>query len=299
MNITVIIPSYNGAHKLPVVLQALSKQTLRPQEIIVVDDGSLDRTREVALAFTALLPQLQVVSQPNGGRSSVRNTGARMAASELLVFFDDDMEPATDCLAQHLNHHLQHPGSIMTGAQIDFWEEGISDFRRFKKGLTERWAADLLSSEGKPLGTESIFMTAANCSMPAVIFSSLKGFDERLRDAEDYDMALRASKAGIPLYYNHRAFATHHDVATVASYIKRSEQYRHAQMQLRALFPDRENKYLAPKISGVKALLFRVFAGSLWVPLIDKGILKALLPESIRYRIYDWVITAHGNMDEK
>lgn len=297
MNISVVIPSYNGAQKLPIVLGALSKQTIAPTEIVVVDDGSTDCTKEVVLQFRSVLPQLALISRENGGRSRVRNSGASASSCELLVFFDDDMEPAPDCLQQHLTHHKQHPVSILSGAQIDFWEAGLSDFRRFKKLLTEKWAADLRASDGTPLAADGVFMTAANCSMPRSLFLSLGGFDERLRDAEDYDFALRASQSGVPLFYNHKAFAQHHDRVTAASYLRRTEQYREAQLRLRQLFPNRENKYLAPPKPFLKRVFFRVFKVSCWVPLIDKGILKYLLPRFFRYRIYDWVITAHASTD--
>lgn len=298
MKISVIIPSYNGEQKLPTILRALSEQTVIPEEIIVVDDGSTDHTRALALKYRSTLPQLKVISRENGGRSRVRNTGAEAASAELLVFFDDDMEPASDCLQQHLCHHREHPGSILTGAQIDFWKDGLSDFRRFKKALTEKWAADLQVSEGHPLPPDQVFMTAANCSMPLSLFKTMGGFDERLRDAEDYDFALRATQSGVPLFYNHRAFARHHDCVSAASYLRRVAQYREAQLQLRKLFPGRENKYLTPAPSGLKALFFSIFRAPCWVRLIDKEVLKVLLPQPFRYRVYDWVITAFSQKNQ-
>src|SRR6185369_7237614 len=92
MKASVIIPTYNGAKKIAVTLDALCKQTAEDFETIVVIDGSTDNTLEVAQQFSSKLQELRIIQRPNGGRAVARNTGAAEAKTGVLIFFDDDVE---------------------------------------------------------------------------------------------------------------------------------------------------------------------------------------------------------------
>ena len=85
--ISVIMPAYNAARFIARSIQSIQQQTLRPLEILVVDDGSKDDTAEVAAACGDLV---RVIRQPNGGPAAARNTGAREARGEWLAFLDSD-----------------------------------------------------------------------------------------------------------------------------------------------------------------------------------------------------------------
>src|SRR6187397_1060160 len=99
MSTSVIIPTYNGAHKVVNVLRALEQQTHLPDEVVVVIDGSTDNTAELLRTNTFKLPSLRIIEQPNGGRAQVRNRGAKEASQDLLIFFDDDMRPVPQSVA--------------------------------------------------------------------------------------------------------------------------------------------------------------------------------------------------------
>ncbi|MGC9158366.1 MAG: glycosyltransferase family 2 protein [Terracidiphilus sp.] len=85
MKISVVIPAYNAERFLPRCLASVFAQTLQPHEVIVVDDGSTDRTAALASELGA-----KVISQPNGGISAARNTGIRNASSEWIALLDAD-----------------------------------------------------------------------------------------------------------------------------------------------------------------------------------------------------------------
>ncbi len=87
---TIIIPTYNGAGRIPDCLKALLPQVDgRDVEILVVDDGSTDRTVTVARGFSGV----RVLSQSNAGPAAARNRGAREATGRILLFTDDDCVP--------------------------------------------------------------------------------------------------------------------------------------------------------------------------------------------------------------
>jgi CDP-glycerol glycerophosphotransferase len=88
--LSVVIPIYNVEEFLEPCLDSLLAQTFTDFEAIMVDDGSTDRSAEIAERYVALDERFRLVSQPNGGLSSARNTGTDHATGELLVFLDSD-----------------------------------------------------------------------------------------------------------------------------------------------------------------------------------------------------------------
>ena len=93
--ISVVIPCYNQARYLADAIRSVREQTHQPIECIVVDDGSTDRTSEVAAELGA-----RVLHQPNGGVSAARNAGLSAARGELVVFLDADDVLLRDALAR-------------------------------------------------------------------------------------------------------------------------------------------------------------------------------------------------------
>lgn len=298
MKVSVIIPTYNGAHKLPGILNALQKQTYQPDEIIVVVDGSTDNTKEVLDEYSTKIASLQTFYQPNKGRAAVRNAGASKATGDLLVFFDDDMQPEDHCLQVHVRHHELKRFTILTGGQIDKVYKKDPDIRKFKAWLTEKWSKALRETHGRPLPKENIFITAANFSISKELFFQLGGFDENLSDAEDFDLAVRAFEKGINIYYDHNAFAWHLDPMTGKKLIIRQRQYRKAHEKLHELKPELYKQFSIPVPAtprGVKKLFFLFFAKRCWVNWLDKIFFKKLIPPKLRYKFYDWILTSNSN----
>ena len=87
MNISVVIPTYNRADLLGETLEAVLAQTLKPAEIIVVDDGSTDGTTDLLNHYG---PKLRAIQIENSGDMVARNTGLRAATGDLVAFCDSD-----------------------------------------------------------------------------------------------------------------------------------------------------------------------------------------------------------------
>jgi glycosyltransferase involved in cell wall biosynthesis len=85
--ITCIIPAYNAARYLGEAIDSVHSQTLRPEEIIVVDDGSTDATPTIAGEYGESVILLR---QTNGGRAAACNRGLRAARGEFIAFLDAD-----------------------------------------------------------------------------------------------------------------------------------------------------------------------------------------------------------------
>jgi glycosyltransferase involved in cell wall biosynthesis len=293
--ISVIIPSFNGAKKLPNVLRSLEAQTFCQFQTIIVIDGSTDETLKILSEKTFNLSHLQIIYQENKGRAITRNIGAQVATGELLVFFDDDTRPVPSCIESHVHFHKQHPYSIAVGDVPEQLSIMKTDFQRYKSYLSHKWIANFLSN--KQIPPDKPYLTAANFSISKLVFNELTGFDDRLSDAEDFDLAVRASEKKIPLYFLPDAIAWHDDFITAASYLRRLLQYTQAHSHLEALKPDLYKKYpqyQPSPLTPIKKLIYFFFSFPFWIQVIDIYNFLLVFPRRIRYLIYDLILTSQS-----
>ncbi len=89
MSVSVIIPAYNAALSLPQCLDSILAQRQRPEQVIVVNDGSMDNTAEVVQRYVKD-DFICYVEQPNRGQGAARNTGLGLATGEFIAFLDAD-----------------------------------------------------------------------------------------------------------------------------------------------------------------------------------------------------------------
>ena len=296
MKVSVIIPTYNGAYRILNTIKALEVQDFRNFETVVVIDGSTDNTQELLHQYQSTLNQLNIISQPNGGRARVRNRGAKEASGDLLIFYDDDMRPEPDSIERHFRLHQNHKKAIIGGNQLEDKQVLKTDVQKYKQTLSQKWTETYIDGVNK-LTQDNIFITAANLSIKKTDFLQLSGFNEKLTDAEDFELAVRAYEGGFNLYFDKSNIAWHDDFITCRSYINRQRQYAKANEMLKVYIPE---QYLRKPISlesmiWYKRVIFTLFGRAIFVDLIDKGLLK-WLPKKIRYKMYDWTISGLGRI---
>lgn len=106
---SIVVPAYNVEATLAETLKSLLTQTAEDFEIVVVNDGSRDRTLEIARSFAAADPRIWIVSQSNRGLAGARNTGIAAARGEYIGFCDADDIWMPEKLASHIAHLDVHP----------------------------------------------------------------------------------------------------------------------------------------------------------------------------------------------
>jgi glycosyltransferase involved in cell wall biosynthesis len=287
---SVIIPTYNGASKIPLLLDSLLQQTIRNFETLVVVDGSTDNTVSVLEKYNGLLKDFKIIAQQNGGRAKVRNAGFSQSRGDVVIFFDDDMILKPDVIERHVRFHANHAHSLYCGNSIETQDETKTDIQNYKAFLTVKWTEKYAEGLNR-IDLSNLFFTAANCSLTREDFKQLNGFDERVKDAEDYDLAYRALESGFSLYFDKQNQAIHRDGISCSSYIKRLNQYRTAHEELKLLHPERKKQRIHKPNAFMKMFYFP-FSWGLWQFLIDETPTLKLLPVSLRYKLYDLVIHA-------
>lgn len=103
MKISVIVPFYNVENYLARCILSIINQSYRNLEIILVNDGSSDRSFDIAKSYAAKDSRIIVVSQQNMGQACARNAGLRMATGEFVSFVDSDDWLETSMLEQLIN----------------------------------------------------------------------------------------------------------------------------------------------------------------------------------------------------
>lgn len=295
MNISVIIPTYQGASRILHVLEALKNQTITDFEVIVAIDGSNDRTKELLEKQAFSFKDFKVLEQTNKGRAAIRNFGASAAVGELLVFYDDDTRPLEDSLQKHLRMQQKYK-SLCGGLAIEDPILCRTDVQKYKRYLSLNWTSKFYTGLNK-LSKENLFLTAANFSIPKSLFERLGGFDERLTDAEDFELGIRALEQGHDVYFDKSNIAWHDDFITCESYIRRQRQYIRANEELSHKLPTEllRKPLIIREMSWRKRLIFYIFSNPALVKMVDKEFFT-FLPRVVRYRIYDLTITSLGKV---
>ncbi|OUP22395.1 hypothetical protein B5F29_01245 [Lachnoclostridium sp. An196] len=101
ISISVIVPVYNAAAYLEECVDSLVKQIYKPAEIILVDDGSTDKSPEMCDSFSQRYSYIKTIHTKNGGVSSARNIGIEAAQGEYLIFVDSDDKVHQELLSQY------------------------------------------------------------------------------------------------------------------------------------------------------------------------------------------------------
>ncbi len=293
--ISVVIPSFNGENRLPDLLNALQVQSFKDFEVIVVVDGSTDGT--IFLEERVWDLNLTWIKQPNAGRAGARNKGASMASGKVLLFLDDDTIPEQNVVARHLEYHQRSGNSVL----VANLETRITDneFQKFRHYLSQRWLDQLPLSTTSQIPTDNPFLTAAHFSIGSELFLEIGGFDNTLSDNEDYDMALRLTKKDIPIYFDRATKAVLQDHLDVRSYLVRLREYRtsYEDIVIRNKTPNLKVRYIYYEdLNPVKKWIYKMVCTNSMLRIMERPpTWIRIVPEPLRFRIYDLVITGYSN----
>lgn len=184
-SIAVIIPAYNAEATLESTVTSLLSQSIQDWEAVIVDDGSSDRTFEVASRLADADPRVAAITQPNAGVSAARNAGIQKTHAPILGFLDAD-----DQWLPPLAERIVATFDSNPGAGVVFCRAEIRDSNGEPTGIES-------SFPDRPVDLELLVATnpASTCSTMSARRSTIDatgGFDEDLRRCEDHHFLLSA-----------------------------------------------------------------------------------------------------------
>ncbi|WP_342646849.1 glycosyltransferase family A protein [Mucilaginibacter sp. CSA2-8R] len=118
--ISVIIPNYNRAAIIGETIDNMLSQTLKPHQIIVVDDGSADDSIKVVKGFG---DKVILIEQKNAGPGAARNAGLKIATGDFIQFMDSDDLASLNKLEVQVQALIQHNADIVLGPWLKAWME--------------------------------------------------------------------------------------------------------------------------------------------------------------------------------
>lgn len=193
--VSVVVPAYNAEQYIEDALTSIFAQTYTDFEVIVVDDGSTDNTREIVNTFND--PRLRYVYQKNAGPSVARNTGINLSRSEYIAFLDADDQWEPQFLEQMLAVLEEDPSADAAYCGFQYMDSNAVLLpNKVYRGVPPERFRDELFKDNWLSSCEVVIRRSA--------LQVTGGFDPSFSFAEDYDLWLRLSKrskfVGIPLF---------------------------------------------------------------------------------------------------
>ena len=187
---SIVIAALDEERYVGEAIESALAQTWEPVEVVVVDDGSTDRTAEIAASYEGV----RVVSQGNRGLSAARNAGVAASTGEILAFLDADDVLMPEKLEVQIGRLLadEEPGCVLASQEL------------FAEGGTEvpPWALGRDAPHFKGLGdagSHTPNLYPVTMVLPRRLFDEVGGFDETMAHSEDVDMVFRLMERGVKI----------------------------------------------------------------------------------------------------
>lgn len=192
--VSVVIPVYNGENYIVRAVNSVLSQTLKPSEIIVVDDGSNDKTNSLLKQFGE---SVKVISIPNSGVANARNVGIQAASKEYIAFLDADDFWDRDKLKIQLDFLERFPnvGFSCCNYYVTLQPHSVKStlFNRFFKNKKFNFDEPLKTDPFTLLLETNFVGTCSNVIFKRDLIDYVGWFDVELKQAEDFDFWLKLS----------------------------------------------------------------------------------------------------------
>ena len=262
----VVIPAYNEDKVICTSIHALLASSVANFEIIVVDDGSTDRTAEVARRMFAHVPRVCVMSKPNEGKWAALNHGLAHTDAEIVIMLDADTIFEPDALAL-LVRHFANPkiaavaGHATVGNCINLitWFQAIEYVTHQN---LDRRALDLVNGITVVPGAIGAWRRDALLSIGAFSSDTL---------AEDADATIKLELAGWRVIYEPRAIARTEAPETISAFLKQRQRWMFGTLQV--AFKNRaaiwRGRPIGVAVFGLPSIFVFQFLFVFAAPLID------------------------------
>ena len=230
--ISVVVALHNASETLDSCLAALSRMRYPNVEVIVVNDGSTDNSREIIEGY----PSVRAIHQEQQGVSAARNSGMRAATGEIVAYIDSDADADPDWLfylaSTFLNSDVEATGGPNFVPAEDGWLAKC--VYRSPGGPTHVMYDDRLAEH----------VPGCNMAFRKSALEAINGFDPVFRTAgDDVDLCWRLLEHGFRIGFSPSAVVWHHRRSSIRAYWRQQAGYGRAESLLERKFPKRFNPW--------------------------------------------------------
>ena len=191
--VSVVIPTHNRDNLICRAVDSALKQTYKDIEIIVVSDGSDDRTDEIMKKYESRFSNLKFISYfPGQGGNHARNTGIKNSRGEYIAFLDDDDEWHEDKIQLQIDFLNKNPGIGLVCTAINSIDDATGVKSVFVPSAPQDCSIEILKYN--LIGSTTTVLTKHE------LLDSVEMFDEDLKAMQDYDLWIRlcqVTKVGV------------------------------------------------------------------------------------------------------
>jgi glycosyltransferase involved in cell wall biosynthesis len=270
--VSVVIPAFNAQDTISYCLDSLMAQEhAGSYEVIVVDDGSVDRTGELVARYE----RVKLVRQPNAGPAAARNTGAREAAGDIVLFLDSDCVAEKNWLTEMIKH-LRN-GTDVVGVK--------GRYKTKQRALIARFVQ--LEYEDKYLYMQQHeyidFVDTYSAGFRRDVFLKMGGYDTDfpVACAEDIEFSYRLSSLGYKMLFNPEAVVYHLHPDNLTLYLKKKYKFAYWRVLAVRKNPQKLLKDThTPQLMKVQLLFPPSVLGAMLLGSVFKGV-YLLLPSAL------------------
>lgn len=213
MNISVLVVTKNRSRYLHLCLQSLVEQSIKPSEVVVVDNASIDDTKEVIDSFSKILPVAYRYTKVRGYPKTY-NAGLKVASGDWIIFLDDDCIATKYWFARYMKAIKKYPTAAIQGKTISIPKENL--YAQIMGDHYQNWI-----EANRIAGNKMRTFDNKNLCIPRTAIAKTGNFNEKLLyGSEDIELGLRFVRAGIPIVYEPSIVAFHHERNTFQGFIR-------------------------------------------------------------------------------
>jgi glycosyltransferase involved in cell wall biosynthesis len=188
--VSVVMAVYNSERYLEEAIQSILNQTFRDFELIIIDDGSTDKSTEILKKYAGLDTRIRLVTHENKGLTKSLNVGLSMARGEFIARMDGDDVADLSRFAKQLNAFKRDSNLVLLGSEVELiTEDGFPLGPRGQPSEEVEIRRRLLQGDSGVV-THPAVMFRAN------VAQSIGGYDERFSTTQDLDLFLKLSELG-------------------------------------------------------------------------------------------------------
>lgn len=265
---SIIIPLYNRPAEIRELLDSLVQQTYKHFEVVVVEDGSTEKSEDIVASFRDRL-EVKYFFKENSGPGLSRNYGAERASGDYFIFLDSDCIVPVEYLQEIENELSTSPVDAFGGP-----DRAHESFTDQQKAINYSMTSILTTGgiRGKKKSMEKFHPRSFNMGFSRRVFETTKGFSG-MRFGEDIDMSIRIMEAGFQTRLFPAAYVYHKRRTSWKKFFKQIYNSGIARINLYLLHPaSLKVVHLLPAcfVVGVSVLVIGAILVSIWslLPLL-------------------------------